>query len=254
MAKKDQLRDLDALESLLTELARLLLSAGIPYPQFHAVAQAAFVKAGVERTKLRNARPNQSGIAAITGLTRTSVRAILKTGGARRSADKGPVLSLVFGWTNDPDFVASDGAPKVLPLKARRGSFGHLTKAYGGDVSERALLTELKRLNLIQIDQGMLTLKTSGAENRQTRELRALSIALARSLQQSSKPGSNPSLNVLGGEVSYHTPLPIERILIKKRVRQSLDAFLADVRASTSTTAKSSSRMSKVSVLVIAQD
>lgn len=249
------------LEDFLTEFARFLLAAGISFPQFESVAQAAYVNAALERTKLRNARINQSAVAALTGLSRTTIRAILRGSRASRSSHRGYLPSLVFGWTNDPEFLTTGGIAKKLPLKGSRASFQRLAQMYGGDVSERALLVELKRLKLVVVRADEVRLRVSSVEGRFARELKALTVALTRTLQRPTRVGDAPLVSVSGGEVSYPAPSVLSRVLLRRRVRQGLNAFLDDIRTSAGVTTKAATRvkrkntrMSKLSVLVVSQD
>jgi hypothetical protein len=164
MTEKGLRKDLVALEDFLTELARFLLSAGVSFSQFEVAAQAAFVNAALDRARLRNARVNQSAVAAITGLTRTTIRAILKGGASDKARHRSRLLSMIYGWTTDAEFIADSGRAKTLAIRGQRSSFQRLAKIYGGDVSERMLLDELKRLNLIvaRKDKVSLSLQPRG--------------------------------------------------------------------------------------------
>jgi Family of unknown function (DUF6502) len=259
--EKGQRKDLVALEEFLTEFARFLLAAGVSFSQFDVAAQTAFVNAAVDRARLRNSRINQSAVAAITGLTRTTIRAILKGSESNAGRHRSRLLSLVYGWTTDTEFIAESGRAKTLPIRGKRASFQRLSKIYGGDVSERMLLGELKRLDLIDIKGDRVSLSLTKAEGRFARELRTLSVALAKTIQYPSPQSTSTHINVSGGEIFYETPSQVGKVLLRRRVQQGLSAFLTEVRASvdvatrTSTaTNKSRRRMSKVSVLIVSQD
>jgi hypothetical protein len=259
MLDEKRTRNVTALEEFLRELARFALTAGVSYPQFESLAQSAFVNAGIERTKLRNARVNQSAVAALTGLNRTTIRAILRDGSSQRRGNQSPILSVLFGWTSDPEFVSAHGTARDIPKRGRRGSFERLVKKYGGDVSAKALYSELKRLSLVSERGKMLRMQRVSTESRETRDFRLLMIALTRTLHRSIPPGVAVKLGVTGGEVTYRTPASFSRVLLKRRLQQGLDAFLEDIQASAEIAAapirkSADRRMSKVSVLVVSQD
>jgi hypothetical protein len=86
-------------------------------------------------------------------------------------------------------------------------------------------------------------------------------VALAKTLQRPSQTTTSFQLAVTGGEVLYETPSTIKRVLLRRRVKQGLSAFLSEVRGSaevatgaTQFSKKTRQRMSKVSVLVVSQD
>ncbi len=259
--EKGQRKDLVALEEFLTEFGRFLLAAGVSFPQFEVAAQSAFVNAAVDRARFRNSRVNQSAVAAITGLSRTTIRAILRGSESDVGRNRSRLLSMVYGWTTDAEFIADSGRAKTLPIRGKRASFQRLSKIYGGDVSERMLLGELKRLDLIAIKGDKVSLSLTRAEGRFARDLRTLSVALAKTIQYPSPPSISTHINVSGGEVCYETPSAVGKVLLRRRVQQGLSALLSEVRASadvaTRTTAapnKSNRRMSKVSVLIVSQE
>jgi hypothetical protein len=263
MIASDLTSDRLALAAFLKELARLLLAAGVSFPQFEKAAQTAFVSAGMDRGRLRNARVNQSAIAAITGISRPTIRAIL-TGESSESAsrNRSRLLSLVYGWTSNPEFLLDSGATRPLPKNGRRSSFQRLVKLYGGDVSAKTLLTELQRLRIVSLRQGRVNLKTSASEKRYVRDLRSLSVALARTLQSPSPASDELHLLVGAGETRYTTPGVVGRVLLKRRIRQGLSAFLTDIESATAVASRATKasrgrkggRMSKVAVLVVSQD
>lgn len=261
MTERSPRKDLVALEDFLTELARFLISAGVSFSQFEVAAQSAFVNAALDRARLRNARINQSAVAAITGLTRTTIRAILKGRTPDKAGHRSRLLSLIYGWTTDAEFIADSGRAKTLAVRGPKASFQRLARIYGGDVSERMLLGELKRLDLISVQGDKVSLSLSPSEGRFARELRSLTVALAKSLQSPSPATTTHHLNIAGGEIYYQTPTAVNRVLLRRKFRQGLSAFLSEVRASadaaissTDTSRKSRQRMSKVSVLVVSQE
>src|SRR5688572_27036192 len=68
----------EAVAELLSELARYLVAAGVPFPRFAGISRFAFFTAASQSAKFGNDRLNQSAIAAMTGLTRVQVREFAK--------------------------------------------------------------------------------------------------------------------------------------------------------------------------------
>ena len=133
---------------LLQPLARFLLEARIGIGEFSALARLAYVKAAVKSAAAGGGyRVNVSRIAALTGLTRVEVAALLaEERGAPPREHRGRVRAerVLHGWWNDPEFQDRSGAPERLKRKGARHSFAALVKRYSGDAhNAAAILDEL---------------------------------------------------------------------------------------------------------------
>ncbi len=156
------IRGSEALQNLLTELALVLLPRGMTPKWFSELARSAFVQAAADISRLRNGRVNHSRVAALTGLTRADVKRLLQQKAVetnRRSLSA--VERVVAGWRNDPEFASRPGRSKQLWISGHKGSFAHLVKKYGGDVTHRAVLDELRRVGMIQDSNGFVFLRRS---------------------------------------------------------------------------------------------
>jgi hypothetical protein len=145
------MRGAAVLQTLLTELALVLLPRGMTPKWFSGLARAAFVQAAANISRLRNGRVNHSRVAVQTGLTRADVKRVLEQN-ALESTDRGltAVERVIEGWRTDPEFVTRPGQSKRLSISGRRGSFAHLVKKYAGDVTPRAVLEELRHIGAVQ--------------------------------------------------------------------------------------------------------
>jgi hypothetical protein len=129
---------------------------------FGELARWAFVKAVADTSRLRNGRVNHSRVAAQTGLTRADIKRLLKQG-AFESTKRGltAVEKVVSGWRTDPEFASRSGQPKRLRISGSPGSFAHLVKKYGGDVTHRAVLDELRRIGAVRDCDSAVRLRSS---------------------------------------------------------------------------------------------
>jgi hypothetical protein len=145
------IRGAAVLQNLLTELALVLLPRGMTPKWFSELARAAFVQAAADISRLRNGRVNHSRVAALTGLTRADVKRLLqqKAFGSNKRGSSA-MERVVEGWRTDPEFASHPGRSKQLLISGHRGSFAHLVKKYGGDVTHRAVLDELRRVGVVQ--------------------------------------------------------------------------------------------------------
>jgi hypothetical protein len=133
---------------LLRPLARFLLEARIGIGEFNALARLAYVQAAVQSAAAGGGyRVNVSRVAALTGLTRVEVAALLaEERGAPPRQHRGRVRAerVLHGWWNDPEFQDRSGAPERLKRKGPRLSFAALVKRYSGDAhNAAAILDEL---------------------------------------------------------------------------------------------------------------
>ncbi len=133
---------------LLRPLARFLLEARIGIGEFNALARLAYVQAAVQSAAAGGGyRVNVSRVAALTGLTRVEVAALLaEERGAPPRQHRGRVRAerVLQGWWNDPEFQDRSGAPERLKRKGPKLSFAALVKRYSGDAhNAAAILDEL---------------------------------------------------------------------------------------------------------------
>jgi hypothetical protein len=139
------------LQTLLTELAGVLLPRGMTPKWFNELARAAFVQAAANISRPRNGRPNHSRIAVQTGLTRADVKRLLKQNAFESTKRSHTAVERVIeAWRTDPEFIRRPGQPKRLSVSGGRGSFARLVKKYAGDVTPRAVLDELRHIGAVQ--------------------------------------------------------------------------------------------------------
>lgn len=245
----------------MAELGRYLIASGVSFQEFESAAQNGFVVAAAEVARLRNARINQSAIAAMTGLTRNQVRALvakpLKS--VRQPANK--LDQLIAGWTTDPKFITASHEPRTLELSASRRSFTELAKKYGSDIPPKALLSELKRRKLVVVTKSSVRLVIANIESRAERELKQLSQALCVALRPVNIAQTRGSTRSAAAEISYPSLSPLGQVLLRRRVKQGLDALMRDIQSAAEAAGhsggqekKRDNRMSKLSVILLAQE
>jgi hypothetical protein len=145
-------RDIE-IKEFLTELAVVLLQAGVTPKHFGELAKHAFVEAAGRISKLRNGKINRSRVAVITGLSRAEVKRLLS--GKLSPTTQAPTRQsradrVIGGWMSNPRFLGPHGRPQRLPIVGARVSFASLVKQFGGDVPHRAVLEELRRLRVVR--------------------------------------------------------------------------------------------------------
>ena len=153
MSSESQNRVLPSLSRLLLPIAKFLLRSGISYMQFETIAKKAFVEAASSEFGLRGRPTNVSRIAVMTGLSRKEVSAIrsqMKSGNVWNNDHSGTRASdVLHRWFTDPEYLDTEGAPKILPYSDGVINFVGLVKGSAGDIPPGALRKELLRIGAI---------------------------------------------------------------------------------------------------------
>jgi hypothetical protein len=152
-ARRRLLRRDVQVKELLTELAVVLLQAGITPKHFAELAKQAFVEAAGTLSRFRNGKINRSRVAVMTGLSRSEVKRLLSghlsmTASVPAQQSRGE--RVISGWMSDNRFLDGRGRPRRLPIAGKKASFTSLVREFGGDVPYRAVLEELRRLRVVR--------------------------------------------------------------------------------------------------------
>lgn len=216
----------------MTEFARFLLSAGISRKRFSRIVELSYLEAASLEARFQNNRVNQSAVAAMTGLTRTQVRRLLRRDRGRAELPSDRIDRVVNAWTTDAEYITSTLAPRRLRLSGQTPSFQSLVQRAGGDIPARSVLRELVRQNLVVVGRSFVSLRQSVQRDRDVRSLKQLSIALARTIATSGNMNQLGSLlRPITMEVAYPAHSGIGRILMQRRVSRILKSFLADIES-----------------------
>ncbi len=150
---------------LLRPLMRVLLKNNIPYGTFADIAKWVYVDVASEDFGVPGRKQTISRISTITGLSRKEVKRMKEIeapydlGAAERYNRAARVIS---GWIKDPRFLDSGGVPARLPFEGDEKSFSVLVKAYSGDVPPRAILDEMLRAGVVEMNDRKVKLLNRG--------------------------------------------------------------------------------------------
>jgi hypothetical protein len=219
------------LQELLTELAFVLLPRGITPRRFNDLARYAFVRAATKMSRFRNGRVNYSRVAAQTGLSRADVKRLLASDvlDTFRSAHA-PTERVINGWRTDRLFADRSGRPRRLRITGSRTSFANLVRKYGGDVTQRAVLDELRRTGAVK-DNGQTVWLSASPSLRRRNSFAFLSPVLPVLVDgirlASRKPGSafSSSVQRLTLPVGSQVDLAIIRERCSASARTMLDGL-----------------------------
>jgi len=216
----------------MLEFARYLVAAGFTNPQLVRVVRQALFRAASESARFSNSRLNQSAVAAMTGLTRVQVRSLARASRAtvRRKPDY--LEKVIAAWNADPAFYSSNFVPRRLSISGKHAEFNKLVRKYGGDVSPRSILREMVRNELVTIQDKYVQLKRSVRPTKGQAHLQQLTKVFTQLLKNSNAiTRSSPAARPVVMEVTYPSSSPKGRLLMQKKSKEALQAFLSELHA-----------------------
>jgi len=144
-----------AILSVLKPLVKILLRNNMPYGVFADLARRAYVEVATNEFSVEGRKQSNSRIATITGLSRKEVKRIQEIDEEQETnlVDKyNRAARVVYGWVHDENYQKKPGETLPLSFDGEMPSFSALVKAYSGDVPPRAVLDELERVGVVEID------------------------------------------------------------------------------------------------------
>lgn len=141
-----------AFRRLLAPLATLAVSRGVTYASLDEWLRTAFVAAAYESHPDLPPHRRASRVSAATGLHRREVQRLLAKPADATEVAPSRAAEVFAHWRSDADYRERDGTPRVLPRTGSAPSFETLAHSVTRDVHPRALLEELLRLKLAEVD------------------------------------------------------------------------------------------------------
>jgi hypothetical protein len=216
----------------MTEFARYLLAAGVSRNRFARIVELAYFHAASQQARFRNNRLNQSAVAAMTGLTRTRVRTLLRPGQGNVERTNDRLDRIVGTWASDAEYITSTFAPRRLRILGSSPSFSSLLQKVGGDIPLRSVLRELDRQGQISIDGQYVKLTRAAQRELESRSLRQLSRALSRVIQGTGIAIERAApVRTVTMEMTFPALSGAGRILMQRRLTKMLKALVVDVEA-----------------------
>ena len=155
-----------SLVRILRPLIQILLRNGVTYRAFAETAKAVYVEVATKEHHIPGRKQTDSRISVITGLSRKEVKRVKSLPASEVGNDLARynrASRVISGWTQDRDFMDSQGNPLDLKMDQADNSFAELVRRYSGDAPPRAVLDELEQVGAVQrLDDGTLCLVTRG--------------------------------------------------------------------------------------------
>ncbi len=158
-----------ALAHLLQPLARLMIGHGLQLPSLVELLKKALVDEAASAYGLTDKASSDSRISLLTGVHRKDVRRLREAPDV--TALTAPLLplaaSVVARWISDPLYLNVDQTARPLARTPKRGQLGQpdftqLVAEVSNDVGARAVLDELVRLGVVELqDDGYVALKST---------------------------------------------------------------------------------------------
>lgn len=143
---------------LLAPVVRLLLSHGVDHPRLAAALKRVFVDEATADLARRDQKATHTAVSLLTGLQRRDVKALVEAQPQalpRKATAPTLPMQAVARWISEPQFLDDTGAPRALPLRStdpEQPTFEQLADGISKDIHAPALLEELQRLGLAQVD------------------------------------------------------------------------------------------------------
>jgi Family of unknown function (DUF6502) len=155
-----------AYRRLLNPLIRILIRNGVTATETTELVRQVFVDAATsDEFQFPGRRLSDTRVAILTGLSRKEVHRLRnQKENDRTGTPLSRVSRVIAGWNQDPDFTGPYGLPLAIPFeddpKVDALSFTELVRRHSGDMAPRAMLDELVRIGLAELDDDGLIRNT----------------------------------------------------------------------------------------------
>ena len=135
----------------LNPIIHTLMALGISHDQFSELAKKSYIEMAKKHFALPKKKLSYARIAIITGLHTKEVRNLVNNPNLENRGRPNRAVRVMNGWASDVDFLDERGCPNPLCLHDIEKGFNSLVKRYSGDISPRAILDELLRLDAVHL-------------------------------------------------------------------------------------------------------
>lgn len=168
MNDKTQRALIRAVYKVLRPMVRLLMRHGVSYRSFSEVARRVYIDVAEQDFALEKRKPSNSRTAVLTGINRKDIAKFKERPHPLQDQNfepPNPTARVITGWLNDIRFHDDRGQPRLLPIESECEndiSFTYLVQEHSTDVTVRAMLDELVRLEACAKDGNQVKLLVNG--------------------------------------------------------------------------------------------
>lgn len=214
-------------------IAQILITSGVDFASLQTYLQRVYVLASSRYSNFRNKRPNQSGIAAMTGLTRAEVKRILSmdsdVGAADTRDEPRGVERVIHGWANDREFLSATGKSLSLGRGKGKGTFDALVARYGNDVPVAAVLRELVRRNRVILSNNIVKLRAPTRQKKISGAAKTL-LSSAIPILTALVPSNAHDYSIDAQSIDIELPESISLELLKSHLKVAVPIFFEQAR------------------------
>src|SRR5258708_17549557 len=141
-----------AFAKILKPLSELALNSGISVSELNSILRQSAIRGVAAQQTTDASRINISGIAAMTGISRSEISRTLKSPPREfHTAAFSQTLTnaILRAWYCDPKFLTAARQPRDLKIYGSGSTFESLVKRYGRGIPTRAIFDELVRIGAI---------------------------------------------------------------------------------------------------------
>ena len=143
--------------TMMEPLVAWLVHAGVGYTEFAAALKAVFFKQALHELQQINAKPTNSALSLLAGLHRQDVKALKDSLSSDEGLNQAKISSPVSVPARVVGHWVADNLPQEIPFIGEMPSFEALVRRVSQDLYPRAILNELKRLDIVdEIDDSVL--------------------------------------------------------------------------------------------------
>jgi len=154
-----------AVRRLLRPLVRVLIENGMTFPAFVDLVREAYVDAAFEDFAIGDKPLTISRVMVLTGIHRREVTRLAKRDRVVAAVPLSLSLSarVVAKWLSDDAYLNSQHQPRPLPrsTSSDEPSFNDLVASISKDIRPNILLDEWRRLGVVNVEDGLIELRTA---------------------------------------------------------------------------------------------
>lgn len=126
----------------------------MPFDGFMELAKRIYIETAAREFRVEGRKQSISRVSTLTGIYRREVSRVLslpEIDDSYVTERNNRATRVVGGWLQDPDY-STDGQAHALAINGDKPSLAHLVRKYSGDIPVRAILDELVRVGVVEID------------------------------------------------------------------------------------------------------
>ena len=146
----------------LKPLVVFFLRNAIPYQMASDWLKRIYIDTAFENKEFRinpDKKQTKTRVAVLTGLSRVEIDRVLKIEKPIEATEQkwNRATKVLSAWATDPDYIETNGKPKVLPIYGKN-SFSALVEKYSGGATMRSVLDELEKVKSVSLNNEKVTL------------------------------------------------------------------------------------------------